>query len=230
MTPSVLTLSDLERSKSSSLGFQCPISRKGAELGPLLLLTINRKPYMANPMTSSLWTLSDPGSSKSRSLGVWVEGNLNRIDIFSTSRNITTLIWMSQRVVCWRRLFPLSTRSFLLLYTSVGAYIMVKQSFCEKLNVWSLQMQHLCEGKNRINSYQIWRRYYYITINTQSNWMTLSAASFYLTFWLSRYCMRYIEQSIDSKGKYKRPIGLGPLVVRFAMNDLKWPWHVQGQN
>ncbi len=50
MTPSHLTLSDLERSKSRSLRFQRLISRKGAELGPMLLLTINRNPYMVGPM------------------------------------------------------------------------------------------------------------------------------------------------------------------------------------
>ncbi len=39
MVPSLLTLSDLEMSKSRSLGFQSLISRKRAELGPMLLLT-----------------------------------------------------------------------------------------------------------------------------------------------------------------------------------------------
>ncbi len=68
MTASLLTFSDPERSKSRSLGFQCLISRTGAELGAMLLLIINRKPYMASSMTSLL-TFSDPGRSKSRSLG-----------------------------------------------------------------------------------------------------------------------------------------------------------------
>ncbi len=45
MTPSHLTLSNLERSKSRSLIFRSPISCKGAELGHMLLLNINRKPY-----------------------------------------------------------------------------------------------------------------------------------------------------------------------------------------
>ncbi len=57
MTPSLLTLSDLERSKSRSLRFQSLISRKGVKLGPTLLLTMNRKPYIASPMTSPLLTL-----------------------------------------------------------------------------------------------------------------------------------------------------------------------------
>ena len=52
-----------------SLGFQSLISRKWPELGPVLLLIINRKTYMASPMTSSILTLSDTESSKSRSLG-----------------------------------------------------------------------------------------------------------------------------------------------------------------
>ncbi len=68
MAPSALTLSDLERSNSRSLRFQSLISRKGAKLGPILLLTIKRKPYMVSLITPSLLTLSDLERSKSRSL------------------------------------------------------------------------------------------------------------------------------------------------------------------
>ena len=67
--PPLLTLSELERSKSRSLIFQSLISRKGVELGPMLLLTINREPYMASIMPSSLLLLSDLERSKSRTLG-----------------------------------------------------------------------------------------------------------------------------------------------------------------
>ncbi len=51
-----LTLSDLERSKSRSPTFQSLIFRNGAKLGPMLLLTINRKPYgeSNNTMTFDL--------------------------------------------------------------------------------------------------------------------------------------------------------------------------------
>ena len=45
MTLSDMTLSDLERSKCKSLKFQSLIFRNGAELGHMLLLDINRKPY-----------------------------------------------------------------------------------------------------------------------------------------------------------------------------------------
>ena len=62
-TPSHLTLSDLERLKS-----RCLISCKGPELVHMLLLNINRKPYMGSPMTLSDLTLSDLERSKSRSL------------------------------------------------------------------------------------------------------------------------------------------------------------------
>ncbi len=65
MTPSYLTLSDRERSKSRSLRFQSLISSKEVELGPMLLLTINRKPHMASPMTPSHLTLGDREWSKS---------------------------------------------------------------------------------------------------------------------------------------------------------------------
>ena len=68
MTLSNLTLSDLERSKSRPLRFQSLISREGAELGPILLLNINRKPYVGNPMTLSNLTLSDLERSKLRSM------------------------------------------------------------------------------------------------------------------------------------------------------------------
>ncbi len=112
MTPSLLTLSDLERSKSRSLRFQSPISHKGVKLGPMLVLTINRKPYMASPMALSNLTLTDLQRSKSRSLRFSIVGYLYGIDIFASS-NITT-IWKSQKGVCWRAGFPLSQRSFLL--------------------------------------------------------------------------------------------------------------------
>ena len=68
MAPSDLTLSDLERSNSRSIRFQSVISREGAQLGHMLLLTINRKPYMASPITPSLLTLSDLERSKPKSL------------------------------------------------------------------------------------------------------------------------------------------------------------------
>ena len=65
--PLDLTLSDLERSNSRSLSFRSLISRKGAQVGPMLLLNINRKPYMESPMAPSHLTLSDLERSKSRS-------------------------------------------------------------------------------------------------------------------------------------------------------------------
>ncbi len=68
MTPSHLTLSALERLKSRSLGFRTLISCKGAELGHMLLLNINRKAYMGTPMTLSHLTLSDLERSISRLL------------------------------------------------------------------------------------------------------------------------------------------------------------------
>ncbi len=61
-----LTLSDLERSISRSLGFRSLIFHKGAELGHMLLLNIHRKAYMRSPMTHL--TLSDPkGQSQGHS-------------------------------------------------------------------------------------------------------------------------------------------------------------------
>ncbi len=49
-TPSHLTLSDLERSKSRSLRFRSIISCKGVELGHVLLLKVNRKPCMGSSL------------------------------------------------------------------------------------------------------------------------------------------------------------------------------------
>ena len=51
--------SDLERPMSGSLAFQRLISRKGAELGDVLLLDTNRKLHTGSPTTSSLLTLSN---------------------------------------------------------------------------------------------------------------------------------------------------------------------------
>ncbi len=52
MALSHLTLSDLERSNSRPPRFKSLISHKGAQLDPMLLLNINRKPYtcMGSPM------------------------------------------------------------------------------------------------------------------------------------------------------------------------------------
>ena len=69
MTPSHLTLSDFERSKSRSPGFQSLISRKGAMLGPILLLHINKKPCMGSPMTPSHLTLK--GQTQGQSDFLW---------------------------------------------------------------------------------------------------------------------------------------------------------------
>ena len=60
MALSDLTLSDLR--------FQSLIFCKGAELGPMLLLNINRKPCMGNPVALSHLTFSDLEMSKSRAL------------------------------------------------------------------------------------------------------------------------------------------------------------------
>ena len=51
--PSHLALSDLKRSKSSSLKFQSLISHRGEAVGLIILLNINRKPYMGRPMAQS---------------------------------------------------------------------------------------------------------------------------------------------------------------------------------
>ncbi len=66
MTLSHLTLSDLERSVSRSLRFQSIMSRKGAELGHMLLLNINRKPFMWSQVTLSHLALSDLERVKSK--------------------------------------------------------------------------------------------------------------------------------------------------------------------
>ncbi len=49
MTLSHLTVSDLKRSTSRSLGFRSSISHKG-ELGHMLLLNINRKTCTSSPL------------------------------------------------------------------------------------------------------------------------------------------------------------------------------------
>ena len=46
------------------------ISREGAELGHMLLLNINRKPYMGNPIVRSHVTVCDLERSKLRPLRV----------------------------------------------------------------------------------------------------------------------------------------------------------------
>ena len=53
---------------SRSLGFGSLVSCKGAELGPVLLLNINRKSHIESTMTSSHLSLSGIERSNSRSL------------------------------------------------------------------------------------------------------------------------------------------------------------------
>ncbi len=59
--------SPLDLTLSRSLRFQSLISCIGAKLGPMWLLTIKRKVYMASPMTPWHLTLSDIERSNSRS-------------------------------------------------------------------------------------------------------------------------------------------------------------------
>ncbi len=63
-------LSDLERSMSRSFRFSKLISYKGTELGHMLLLNINRKPYMGSPMTLSHLTLRGQYRGRSDIKGV----------------------------------------------------------------------------------------------------------------------------------------------------------------
>ncbi len=61
-------LSDLESSMSGSLSFRRLISCKGAEFDHRLLVNINRKACMGNPLVRLYLTLSDLERSMSRSL------------------------------------------------------------------------------------------------------------------------------------------------------------------
>ncbi len=47
-----LALADLERSKSRLSRLPSIISGNAAKVGPISLLTINRRPYIASPMAS----------------------------------------------------------------------------------------------------------------------------------------------------------------------------------
>ena len=60
----------------------------------MLLLTINRKPYIAIPMALSNLTLTDLERPKSRSLRFSEVGYLYEIDIFASS-NISTIYFDS---------------------------------------------------------------------------------------------------------------------------------------
>ncbi len=57
------------------------ISHKGAKLGPMVLLNMNRKSYIRSLMETLDLTLNDREKSKSRSLTFWVVGDLYGIEI-----------------------------------------------------------------------------------------------------------------------------------------------------
>ncbi len=115
MTPSHLTLNDLQRSKSCSIVFQSLISLKGTDFGHILPITIKRKPYMASSMKSSHFTLSDSVRLKSRSLRI-LSGRRAVCYTHICRYCITTVIYMSQKGLMQAGgVFPLPQLSFLLL-------------------------------------------------------------------------------------------------------------------
>ncbi len=59
------SMSDLERSNTKSLRVRSLAPRKGAELGHIVLLNVNRNPYMGSPMAPRHLTLSYLASSSS---------------------------------------------------------------------------------------------------------------------------------------------------------------------
>ncbi len=157
MEASHLTLSDLERSKSRSLRFQSLISRKGAQLGPMLLLNINRKPYMGSPMTINVkFDLEWPWKVKvkvtqvsSGSRCVWYP--------YIWLRLITTLIWMSQKRICWRRGFSAVPAVFLVKSWKLARYLdtrqikIVVQNICDVYSatiVYHFQSLWVIRGEN----------------------------------------------------------------------------------
>ena len=76
---------NIERPLSRSIRFRSFISRKGSELGHVLLLDPNRKSHMESPTAPSHLILSDLVRSKSRSLRL--EG-LYVVKLLETSRHL----------------------------------------------------------------------------------------------------------------------------------------------
>ena len=109
------------------------ISRKGAELGHMLPLTTNRKPYMASPMTSSHLTLSEPVRSKSRALRI-LSGRRAVCYTHICQYCITMVIYMPQKglkqasgvfrcpggLCCWNIAFSFSDVPLMLGRTILG--------------------------------------------------------------------------------------------------------------
>ncbi len=111
-SPMITIALDLEMSNSRSPRFQSLISRNGAELDPMLLLTINRKPI--GPTTPWHLTLSNFERSYSWSVRVSVVGDMYSINIFANS--LLPPLSEYKRDFVARRGFRLSQRSFLLLF------------------------------------------------------------------------------------------------------------------
>ncbi len=117
----------------------------------MLLLTINRKPYMASPMALSHLILTDLEGSKSRSLRFSVVGGyLYGIDIIASS-NITT-IWMSQKGVCWRAGFSAVPAVFLvaIMTTALPWQPMDPPQWCHVLVGWG--EYELCTSKTHLET------------------------------------------------------------------------------
>ena len=93
----VLTLSGQNQVTHFLKRYTCISQRSLLIKGPILILNINRKPYMGSTMAASHLTLSDLERSKSRSLRFWLVGDLYGIHTYICQVFITPLIWMSQR-------------------------------------------------------------------------------------------------------------------------------------
>ncbi len=86
MAPLDLTLSDIEMSNSRSLGFWSLVFRKGAYLGPMLVLIINKKPYMESPMVPSHLILKGQSQGHSDFEALYIVNELGPILVLTINR------------------------------------------------------------------------------------------------------------------------------------------------
>ncbi len=98
--------------KSGSLRFWSIMSwKRSIAFGHMLLLNTNRKSYMGSPMASSDMTCGDLDKSKSRSLRIWVFG-----DLYVHAQSVVYQSGCHISEFLGGRVFLLSQRSLLLTY------------------------------------------------------------------------------------------------------------------
>ncbi len=175
---------------------------------------MNRKSYIGSLMARLDLTFSDFERSKSRSLRFWVVGDLYGIDIFASS-SLHSLIWMSQKGVCWLPGFAAVPAVFLVFNLNT-MHLQLRQQFFG----WKGFMCY--NGETTINQKE-WHSNHYAMEAAGSGEHVLPVSLFQVS---SSYNNVIKEWGNYSNGKHTRnvhwTICSGPFILKAPMGPTKY--------